>query len=114
MIMGCASSWIFITTYLIRLLDRSPNSGYAAVSNRARVVSGVAGFRGAVTRAAAALPVAAGGCVGRTIPPAATSSSSSPLESLWSPWCSKGCCYRAVVRWARLPRDQQSRKSAAR
>ena len=46
-------AWLFLTTYLIRLLDRRPQQRLRRVSNRARVLTGVAGFRGAVSLAAA-------------------------------------------------------------
>lgn len=46
-------AYLFGTTYLIRLLDRRPSQRRRRVSNRARVVSGMAGFRGAVSLAAA-------------------------------------------------------------
>ncbi|MCC3264832.1 Na+/H+ antiporter [Arthrobacter gengyunqii] len=45
--------YLFSTTYLIRLLDRRESQRARRISNRARVVSGLAGFRGAVSLAAA-------------------------------------------------------------
>lgn len=45
--------YLFGVTYLIRLLDRSESQQQRRVGNRARVVSGLAGFRGAVSLAAA-------------------------------------------------------------
>jgi len=44
---------LFTVTYIIRLLDRRPAQRLRRVSHRARIVSGVAGFRGAVSLAAA-------------------------------------------------------------
>lgn len=46
-------AWLFTTVYLIRLLDRRPQQRLRRTSARARVPSGVAGFRGAVSLAAA-------------------------------------------------------------
>ncbi|TXN28897.1 Na+/H+ antiporter [Lacisediminihabitans profunda] len=45
--------FLFAATYTIRLLDRRPAQRLRRVSNRARIVSGLAGFRGAVSLAAA-------------------------------------------------------------
>jgi len=46
-------AFIFASTYLIRLIDRRPSQRLRRMSDRARVVSSVAGFRGAVSLAAA-------------------------------------------------------------
>jgi monovalent cation/hydrogen antiporter len=57
-------AFLTISSYTIRLIDRRPQQRLRRVSNRARVVSTVAGFRGAVSLAAAlAIPttVASGG-----------------------------------------------------
>ncbi|MBF4995370.1 Na+/H+ antiporter [Arthrobacter gandavensis] len=45
--------FLFATTYLIRLIDRRPSQKLRRVSNRSRILSGMAGFRGAVSLAAA-------------------------------------------------------------
>ena len=51
--------FLFASAYTIRLVDRRPSQRLRRVSNRARVVSTVAGFRGAVSLAAApAVPTA--------------------------------------------------------
>ena len=51
--------FLFSTTYAIRLLDRRPEQRLRRMPNRARVISGLAGFRGAVSLAAAlAVPTA--------------------------------------------------------
>jgi hypothetical protein len=108
---SCALRLDFITTYLIRLLDRRPNSDYAVSATARPGGERVAGFRGAVSLAAAlAVPqvVASGEPF-----PAATSSSSSPPESLWSPWCCKDCCYRAWCAGPDYPVTQQLMKNAA-
>ncbi|HEY0217010.1 MAG TPA: Na+/H+ antiporter [Cellulomonas sp.] len=46
-------AFLVVSAYTIRLLDRRPSQRLRRVSNRARVVSTVAGFRGAVSLAAA-------------------------------------------------------------
>ncbi|WP_127502140.1 Na+/H+ antiporter [Actinoplanes solisilvae] len=46
-------AWLFTTPYVIRFLDRRPAQRQRRVDARTRVVSGVAGFRGAVSLAAA-------------------------------------------------------------
>ena len=46
-------AFLFVSAYTIRLLDRRPSQRLRRVSDRARVVSTVAGFRGAVSLAAA-------------------------------------------------------------
>lgn len=45
-------AYLFGVTYLIRLLDRRESQRRRRLSNRARIVSGLAGFRGAVSLAA--------------------------------------------------------------
>ena len=52
-VIGVRFVWLFTTPYLIRVLDRRPQQRLRRVGPRARVVSGVAGFRGAVSLAAA-------------------------------------------------------------
>ncbi|MGN8246109.1 Na+/H+ antiporter [Cellulomonas soli] len=52
-ILAVRLAFLFSTAYAIRLLDRRPSQRLRRVSNRARVVSTVAGFRGAVSLAAA-------------------------------------------------------------
>ncbi|MET8088504.1 cation:proton antiporter [Micromonospora sp. NPDC005237] len=46
-------AWLFTTPYVIRALDRRPQQRSRRVGARTRVVNGVAGFRGAVSLAAA-------------------------------------------------------------
>ncbi len=52
-VIGVRFVWLFTTPYLIRILDRRPQRRLRRVGPRARVVSGVTGFRGAVSLAAA-------------------------------------------------------------
>jgi Na+/H+ antiporter len=57
-VIGARFAWMFTTTYLIRAVDRRPEQRLRRVGARARVVSAMAGFRGAVSLAAAlAVPV---------------------------------------------------------
>jgi CPA1 family monovalent cation:H+ antiporter len=51
-VIGERWAWTYTTPYLIRLLDRRPAQRLRRVSARQRVVSAVAGFRGAVSLAA--------------------------------------------------------------
>jgi monovalent cation/hydrogen antiporter len=95
--------FLFASAYLIRLLDRRPQQRLRRASNRARVVSGVAGFRGAVSLAAAlAVPQ--------------TLASGSPFPGrhmiifvtagvIVVTLVVQGLLLPGVVRWARLPRD---------
>jgi Na+/H+ antiporter len=95
-VIGARFAWLFTTPYLIRVLDRRPQQRLRRVGARARVVSAVAGFRGAVSLAVAlAVPEAmpsrdlivfvTAGVIAVTL-----------LQGLLLP---------RVVRWARLPRD---------
>jgi Na+/H+ antiporter len=52
-VIGARFAWLFTTPYLVRLLDRRPQQRSRRVGARSRVVSGTAGFRGAVSLAAA-------------------------------------------------------------
>jgi CPA1 family monovalent cation:H+ antiporter len=95
-------AFLFLSIYLIRALDRRPAQRSRRAGHRARVVSGLSGFRGAVSLAAAlAVPTTlnsgtpfpdrdvivfvTGGVIVLTL-----------LQGLVLP---------AVVRWARLPAD---------
>ena len=63
-LIGVRFAWLFTTPYLIRMLDRRPQQRLRRVGARSRVLSATAGFRGAVSLAAAlAVPqtVASGG-----------------------------------------------------
>ena len=52
-VIGVRFAWAFTTPYIIRALDRRPQQRLRRLGARARVVSAVAGFRGAVSLAAA-------------------------------------------------------------
>jgi NhaP-type Na+/H+ or K+/H+ antiporter len=61
-VIGIRYVWTFLSTFLIRTLDRRPSQRARRVSWQMRVVGGWAGMRGAVSLAAAlALPLAAPG-----------------------------------------------------
>jgi monovalent cation/hydrogen antiporter len=102
-VIGIRFVFLFAATYLIRLLDRRPQQRLRRVSNRARVVSGVAGFRGAVSLAAAlAVPelVASGGPFpGRDMIIFVTAG------VIVVTLVVQGLLLPGVVRWARLPHD---------
>jgi Na+/H+ antiporter len=101
-VIGVRFVWLFTMPYVIRALDRRPQQRLRRVGPRARVVNGVAGFRGAVSLAAAlAVPatVASGDPFpGRDLIVFVTAGviAVTLLQGLLLP---------AVVRWARLPRD---------
>ena len=95
-------AFLYVAVYLIRLIDRRLQQRLRRVSNRSRVVSGLAGFRGAVSLAVA-LSVPATLHSGRPFPDRnliifVTSGVIvlTLLQALVLP---------RVVRWARLPRD---------
>jgi Na+/H+ antiporter len=102
-VIGARFVWLFTTPYAIRLLDRRPQQRLRRVGARARVVSGISGFRGAVSLAAAlAIPqTVAGGSPfpDRDLIIFVTSGVivvTLVVQSLLLP---------TVVRWARLPPD---------
>jgi len=101
-VIGVRFAWLFTTPYVIRALDRRPQQRLRRVGARARVVSALAGFRGAVSLAAAlAVPerVASGAPFpGRDLIVFVTAGviAVTLLQALLLP---------GVVRWARLPRD---------
>jgi Na+/H+ antiporter len=105
-VIGVRFAWLFTTPYLIRALDRRPQQRLRRVGARTRVVSAVAGFRGAVSLAAAlAVP---GTFPGRDLIVFVTAGviAVTLLQGLLLP---------SVVRWARLPRDssvEQERRLA--
>ena len=100
-VIGVRFAWLYTTPYLLRLLDRRPQQRLRRVGARARLVSGVAGFRGAVSLAAAL-----------AVPQTVASGAPFPdrdviifitsgvivitLQALLLP---------GAVRWARMPRD---------
>jgi Na+/H+ antiporter len=101
-VIGLRYVFLFSSAYLIRLLDRRPQQRLRR-RNRARVVSGVAGFRGAVSLAAAlAVPqaVASGGPF-----PARHMIIFVTAGVIVVTLVVQGLLLPRVVRWARLPRD---------
>ena len=102
-IIGVRFAWIFASTYLIRLLDRRPQQRLRRASARSRVMSGVAGFRGAVSLAAAL-----------AVPQVVASGEPFPDRDMIIfvttgvivvTLVLQGLLLPRVVRWARLPRD---------
>ncbi|TDC75049.1 Na+/H+ antiporter [Streptomyces hainanensis] len=96
-------AFLFLFTYLIRAIDRRPQQRRRRVGHRARVISGVAGFRGAVSLAAAL-----------AVPHTLDSGAAFPdRDIIVFVTCGvivvtlvgQGLLLPAVVRWARLPRD---------
>jgi monovalent cation/hydrogen antiporter len=94
--------WLFLTIYVIRLLDRRPSQRTRRTTARARVLQSFAGFRGAVSLAAAlAIP--------RTI----ATGSAFPSRNLIvfvtagviAVTLAQGALLPIVVRWAHLPSD---------
>jgi monovalent cation/hydrogen antiporter len=102
-VIGARFAWLFTTPYLIRLLDRRPQQRLRRVGARARVVSGLAGFRGAVSLAAAL-----------AVPETVTSGAPFPDRDtiifvtsgvIVVTLVLQGLLLPVVVRWARLPHD---------
>ncbi|UKA60438.1 Na+/H+ antiporter [Arthrobacter sp. FW306-2-2C-D06B] len=101
---GVRFAFLFIVTYAIRLFDRRPEQKLRRVSHRERVISGLSGFRGAVSLAAAlAVPE--------------TVASGDPLADrdmiifvtagvIVITLVLPGLLLPAVVRWANLPPDE--------
>ncbi|MEU2415170.1 Na+/H+ antiporter [Streptomyces sp. SID7760] len=96
-------AFLFAAAYLIRLIDRRPQQRLRRVSNRARVVSTLAGFRGAVSLA-----------VALSVPTALDSGESFPERDqivfvtsgvIMVTLLMQGLLLPAVVRWAHLPTD---------
>jgi CPA1 family monovalent cation:H+ antiporter len=101
-VVGTRFVWLFTTPYVIRALDRRPQQRLRRVGPRARILSGVAGFRGAVSLALA-LAVPATTSTGGAFPDrdlivfvTAGVVAVTLLQGLLLP---------RVVRWARLPQD---------
>jgi CPA1 family monovalent cation:H+ antiporter len=100
-------AWLTITIHLIRLLDRRPSQRARRTTPRARVLQSVAGFRGAVSLAAAL-----------AVPQALDSGSPFPSRDLIifitvgviAVTLAQGVALPSVVRWARLPRDTMIEK----
>ncbi len=96
MVIGARFAWLFTIPYVVRMLDRRSQQRLRRVGARARVVSAVAGFRGAVSLAAAlAVPET---FPGRDLIVFVTTGVI--LVTL-----AQGLLLPRVVRWARLPVD---------
>jgi CPA1 family monovalent cation:H+ antiporter len=102
-VIGSRIAWMYTTPYLIRVIDRRPQQRLRRVGARQRVVSVFAGFRGAVSMAAAL-----------AIPETVRSGAPFPDRDLIVFTVSGvivvtlvllGPALPAVVRWARLPPD---------
>jgi CPA1 family monovalent cation:H+ antiporter len=101
-VIGVRFAWLFTTPYLIRLVDRRPRQHQLRVGARARVVSAVTGFRGAVSLAAAL-----------AVPQTLASGQPFPDRDLIVfittgvivVTLAQGLLLPGVVRWARLPPD---------
>jgi hypothetical protein len=107
-LMGVRLGFLIVSAYTIRLVDRRPEQRLRRVSNRARVVSTFAGFRGAVSLAAAlAVPqVTASGqpIPGRDVIVFVTAGVVAATIVL------QGLSLPGIVRWARLPADASDRE----
>jgi Na+/H+ antiporter len=102
-VIGARFAWLFTTPYVIRVLDRRPQQRLRRVGARARVVSGVAGFRGAVSLA-----------VALAVPETIASGAAFPDRDLIIfvtsgvivvTLVAQGLLLPAVVRWSHLPPD---------
>ena len=102
-VIGARFVWLFTTPYLIRALDRRPQQRLRRVGARARVVSAMAGFRGAVSLAAAlAVPetvVSGAPFPGRDVIIFVTAG------VIVVTLVVQGLLLPVAVRWARLPLD---------
>ena len=96
-------AFLFSSAYVIRAIDRRPEQRLRRMSDRARVVSGLAGFRGAVSLA-----------VALSVPQTIDSGEPFPGRAFIVFVTSgvivvtlvvQGLLLPGVVRWARLPRD---------
>jgi CPA1 family monovalent cation:H+ antiporter len=101
-VVGVRFAWLFTSPYLIRALDRRPQQRLRRVGARARVVSAVAGFRGAVSLAAAL-----------AVPEVMDNGAPFPYRDMIVfatagvivVTLAQGLLLPAVVRWAHLPPD---------
>ncbi|MFJ9380917.1 Na+/H+ antiporter [Streptomyces sp. NPDC101455] len=96
-------AFLFASAYLIRALDRRPQQRELRISHRSRVVSGMAGFRGAVSLA-----------VALSVPTVLDSGQPFPDRDfivfvtsgvIVVTLVAQGLLLPGVVRWARLPHD---------
>ncbi|MDO4919839.1 Na+/H+ antiporter [Kocuria sp.] len=92
--------FLVVSAYLIRALDRRPQQRKLRVSNRARLVSAMCGFRGAVSLAMAlSVPQ---GLASRDVIVFATA------VAVFGTIVIQGLALPAVVRWAKLPKDDSA------
>jgi CPA1 family monovalent cation:H+ antiporter len=98
--------FLYITAMLIRLIDRRPQQHLRRVSNKARVVSAVAGFRGAVSLA-----------VALSVPEVLNSGAAFPDRDtivfvtfgvIVVTLVIQGLLLPPIVRWADLPQDTRT------
>lgn len=95
--------FLFATAYTIRLVDRRPQQRLRRISHRARLVTGAAGFRGAVSLAAAlAVPATVSG--GAAFP-ARDTLVFVTAGVIAVTLVAQGVALPAVVRWAHLAPD---------
>jgi len=96
-------AFLFVAAYTIRAVDRRPQQRFRRVSDRARILSGLSGFRGAVSLAAAL-----------GVPLVLTTGNDFPDRDMIVFVTSgvivvtlvvQGLLLPAVVRWASLPED---------
>ncbi|MFJ8028215.1 Na+/H+ antiporter [Streptomyces sp. NPDC096311] len=96
-------AFLFASAYLIRMLDRRPQQRLLQIGHRARVISGLAGFRGAVSLA-----------VALSVPQTLDSGEPFPERSfiifvtsgvILVTLVTQGLMLPAAVRWAKLPPD---------
>ncbi|MEV4755929.1 Na+/H+ antiporter [Micromonospora sp. NPDC049559] len=102
-VIGTRFAWNFTTPYLLRALDRRPQQRLRRVPARTRVVSATAGFRGAVSLAAAL-------AVPETLRTGAPFPARDTIIFVVSgvivvTLVAQGLALPAVLRWARLPAD---------
>ncbi|GAB3004021.1 Na+/H+ antiporter [Streptomyces pseudoechinosporeus] len=102
-LVGARFAFLFTAVHLIRLVDRRPQQRLRRMNYRARVVSSLSGFRGAVSLA-----------VALSVPTALDSGAPFPDRDtivfvtsgvIVTTLVVQGLLLPVVVRWARLPRD---------
>ena len=102
-VIGTRLLWTLLLAYLVRAVDRRPSQRQRRVGWRQRVLSGWAGFRGAVSLAAAlAVPTTVDG--GAPFPDRALIFFGTSVVILVRV-VGEGTTLPAVVRWAQLPED---------
>jgi Na+/H+ antiporter len=101
-LIGARFAWLFTTPYLIRMLDRRPQQRLRRVGARSRVLSATAGFRGAVSLAAA-LAVPRTVASGQPFPDRDTIVF--VTAGVIAVTLAQALLLPTLVRWARLPVD---------